>query len=412
MDRKQDSASTYRNGYIPEESLRRVKSNNEESSCRNTFFAPSGRAMTAQLYRASRVVESNPVTDLLMKTYGGVLAILNKHRQIVAVNDVALRALGVDDPNELLGLRPGEAVNCMHAQDGPDGCGTGKACRTCGAVLAIVASQTDEAPQERDCYISVRQGRRTVELEFLARAVPIQCREEPFTVLMLQDISDRKRRESLERTFFHDVHNTMAALKGTVDLMVMQGKVPGEIGENLSRLTLQVLEEMDLQRDMNRLERGEFEVQRGLYFPTQILNQVRDRFRDHALAGDRTIRYLFDGPEVMVHTSLALASRVLSNMVLNALEATPAGGRILVWWTVRGSRLVFKVWNEQSIPPEVARRVFERNYTTKPGRGRGTGTYGMKLLSEEYLDGEVCFVTSPLRGTMFRFALPVSDGAG
>jgi hypothetical protein len=67
----------------------------------------------------------------------------------------------------------------------------------------------------------------------------------------------------------------------------------------------------------------------------------------------------------------------------------------------------------------VALRIFEGQYTTKPGPGRGLGTYSMKLLAENYLDATVGFVTSPTRGTIFRLRIGcdkqdglADDGAG
>ena len=55
----------------------------------------------------------------------------------------------------------------------------------------------------------------------------------------------------------------------------------------------------------------------------------------------------------------------------------------------------------------VQRQVFNRSFTTK-GKGRGLGSYAMKLLGERYLQGKVSFTTDPEEGTTFRIELPVS----
>jgi sensor histidine kinase regulating citrate/malate metabolism len=65
------------------------------------------------------------------------------------------------------------------------------------------------------------------------------------------------------------------------------------------------------------------------------------------------------------------------------------------------------VWNHQSIPEDIARRVFQRNFSTKEEAGRGVGTYSMKLLGEQILGGRVRFSTSPEEGTVFSFSLPL-----
>jgi signal transduction histidine kinase len=100
--------------------------------------------------------------------------------------------------------------------------------------------------------------------------------------------------------------------------------------------------------------------------------------------------------------------RVLQNMVLNALEATPVGGVVRVGATVSSDAIEFAVWNDAVIPPEIARRIFQRNFTTKSELGHGYGTYSMKLLGERMLGGSVTFTSQPGEGTCFRCRLPRS----
>ena len=57
---------------------------------------------------------------------------------------------------------------------------------------------------------------------------------------------------------------------------------------------------------------------------------------------------------------------------------------------------------------EAQLQVFQRSFSTK-GRGRGLGTYSVKLLSERYLGGRVSFSSTPEAGTVFRLFLPRHD---
>ncbi|RJR33419.1 MAG: ATP-binding protein [Desulfobacteraceae bacterium] len=72
------------------------------------------------------------------------------------------------------------------------------------------------------------------------------------------------------------------------------------------------------------------------------------------------------------------------------------------------SCFIFNVWNRQAIPPRVALRIFQRNFTTKEEAGRGLGTYSMKFFGEKILGGQVSFTTSAESGTVFKFSLPIS----
>ena len=78
-----------------------------------TFFAPAWRPPRDQLIQELALVSNNPVIDGLIKTVGGLLAILNEHRQVLVVNQAFLNMLRIDDPESLHGLSPGEAIQCV-----------------------------------------------------------------------------------------------------------------------------------------------------------------------------------------------------------------------------------------------------------------------------------------------------------
>jgi signal transduction histidine kinase len=105
----------------------------------------------------------------------------------------------------------------------------------------------------------------------------------------------------------------------------------------------------------------------------------------------------------------AILRRVLGNMLRNALEAAPSGGPVTLGFTRDGSACRFWVHNPGAMPEEVRRQVFRRYFSTK-GRDRGLGTYSMKLLTEEYLRGEVGFTSDEPSGTKFTVTLPLELG--
>ena len=50
--------------------------------------------------------------------------------------------------------------------------------------------------------------------------------------------------------------------------------------------------------------------------------------------------------------------------------------------------------------------MFQRSFSTKAARGRGFGTYAMKVLGETVLGGKVGFTASWEEGTRFHIELP------
>ena len=76
------------------------------------------------------------------------------------------------------------------------------------------------------------------------------------------------------------------------------------------------------------------------------------------------------------------------------------GGIVTAGLRLEQGRAVFWVSNPEVMPESVRLQVFKRSFSTK-GHDRGLGTYSIKLLTENYLDGEVGFTSEAPEGTTF-----------
>lgn len=61
----------------------------------DTYFAPAERADEKELVAEIETVNKNPVMSGLLHSISGLLAILDEHRQIVALNDSFLKSLAL-----------------------------------------------------------------------------------------------------------------------------------------------------------------------------------------------------------------------------------------------------------------------------------------------------------------------------
>ena len=370
-----------------------------------TFFAPAARASKDQLARWAVVATRHPVMSAVLETLGGVVALLNPERQIVAVNHRLLEALGATDPKHALGLRPGEALGCTQVACAPNGCGTGRACATCGAAIAIVSAAEGQGPVERECLLTVVRKGKEESVEFLARARRIDIDGLPFTMVLLHDIQDQKRREVLERTFFHDILNTMGSLRTYGELVgTTRGRERDELLGEMDELLDRVVREVESHRDLVLAERGHYPVHPRALSGSEVLHELVVALARHEVSEGKRLE--IECADVRLSTDRTLLLRVLTNMVKNALEATPREGTVRAWCDATDDRVAFHVHNSGFIEPEVQRRIFQRSFTTKHGAGRGIGTYGMKLFTERCLNGQVRFESSPAGGTTFSVILP------
>lgn len=97
------------------------------------------------------------------------------------------------------------------------------------------------------------------------------------------------------------------------------------------------------------------------------------------------------------------------NLVINARDAMPRGGRIRVSARPAGDSILLEVADSgQGMPPEVQARAFEPFFTTKSdGRGTGLGlsmVYGFARQS----GGNAEIESTPGQGTLIRIALPAT----
>lgn len=373
-----------------------------------TYFAPAGRASTDELAEEIRFISHNAIIDGLMSVVGGCLAVLNEHRQVLAVNETLLRTIGVEDMGAVLGLRPGEALGCQYSAGHPDGCGTTAFCSTCGAAIAMVSSLTINHPVERTCALSVeRPAAPKVDLYLLVRSCPIEFEGRRFILLFIQDITRQHQWAALERVFFHDINNILTALIGTGYLLAR--KASGEtleLATEITQIARRLAQEVKIQQYLTQTGNGYQLVQSEVGIG-QVFTELNRMFHNHPAAVGKTLYFCQPETDFPFKTDFSLLLRVLGNMIVNALEATAAGGMVKIGYERSPETLIFEVWNREVIPADVAKKIFQRNFSTKGDMGRGLGTYSMKLFGEELLKGEVGFTSTPAEGTTFYCRLPV-----
>ncbi len=370
-----------------------------------TYFAKAEKADKNEIIREIEIVNKNPVMTGLLHSVSGLLAILDEHRQIVALNDSFMKMLGIDDPSECLKLRPGEALQCIHADEEPAGCGTTRFCSSCGAAIAIVSSLGQDKPVERICLLSAKKADTTIDLALLVRSQPIRIDGKRFLLLFLQDITLQQQRAALERTFFHDISNMLNGIVGASELLALKDS-KSNVVKIISQLSLRLQKEVEIQRCL--LENNHHLYQPVLHeiMPEQVIEELESFFANHPAARNKKLNFSSSGSIPPFKTDFSLLVRVLCNMITNALEATNENDVVKVWYEQKHNLLSFYVWNGKTIRQDITLRIFQRNFSTKGETGRGIGTYSMKLFGEKILGGKVRFTSSPEQGTVFEFSLP------
>jgi hypothetical protein len=392
-----------------------AKSNREDTPV--TPAVSQERASPAALEAEVQTVSHSPIVNALLEAADAGLLVLNRERQILATNRAPLLE-NLRHERRTIGLRPGEFFSCPRAVE--KGCGASEHCLACGTFRAVTQSQASGGTVEQECLLTTGDGANGTPLELNVRATQVDIDGKDYTVVSLRDISHEKRRQALERVFFHDILNTLSALANWTHLLNhASGERQERARARVTRLVGQLEREIQLQRTLLDAEQGKLRPQRIAVAPAALLADLQGMFADTQAARQRTLTVEDRCPGVELDTDPVLLVRVLVNMVKNAFEATAVGGKVRLWCEREsgpngGDVVGFHVHNAAEIPPAVAPHIFQRSFTTKPGTGHGLGTYGMRLLGERYLGGKVSFTTSGAEGTVFsiRLPLPAAVGAG
>jgi signal transduction histidine kinase len=205
----------------------------------------------------------------------------------------------------------------------------------------------------------------------------------------------------------HDLKNPLAALKGAAQLLREDLAHPGDIDRlAFAELMLDQIDRLDRLVDVyGRLARVE-----PVREPLDLNEMARATLALQSLASDGVaVKVELSDGELRCRGDREMLSRVLENLVRNAMEAMPDGGTV----TIRSARSGPAGNEAVSLSVEdtgtgmdarTRERAFDDFFTTK-ARGTGLGLAFVRRVVEAH-GGAVALESEPGRGTVVRVRLP------
>lgn len=337
-----------------------------------------------------------------------MLLALNTCRQIVFANKSGMEFLDQDNVEDLLGMRPGEAVGCLNAETGANGCGTSKHCRHC-QMLSTILRAVEGFENDAECRMLLRHDVRLEGVNLMVKASPVVIEDEHFVIFAITDMTHEHRRRAMERIFFHDVLNLAGGLRGLSELMLESAEACGGADElQIMHAGLESLvDEILSQRELTAAESGDLTPCVAPMETHAALASLVSLYTNLPVARGRNIVIAPESEGLTVHTDSRILSRVLGNLLKNGLEAEGEGGVVTLNCHLDGDQCRFSVHNPTPIADDLKNDIFRRTFSTKRG-DRGLGLYSVLLLTERYLGGEPGFTSSPEKGTEFFVRLPIN----
>lgn len=212
----------------------------------------------------------------------------------------------------------------------------------------------------------------------------------------------------------HDFNNALTIILGNVQLLLFSARTEEE------KETLRTIERVakDSARTVKRLQ--EFtrnKAQQQLYkldinaIVRDAIEMTKPKWKDDAQARGISIEVVSELREVSCSAgNVSELLEVITNMIFNAIEAMPQGGRIELETFERNGKVFIRIRdNGIGMTEEVRQKVFEPFFTTKPFTNSGLGlsmSYGII----RRFGGEIEVESELGRGTTFTISLPVRSG--
>lgn len=370
-----------------------------------TEFAPAERVPLEIVHKQSSLIEEIPIIPRILEGVLNFILILNEQRQIIYATENFLKFTVHKDLKRIIGLRPGEALGCVHSSKTVGGCGTTKFCSECGAVKSILNAISGFKNIE-ECRIMRAIVGIPEALDLLVHSSPFEYKGEKFILVSIIDISHIKRRTVLERIFFHDILNSASGLHALLEQL--REECPPNIEQDIDialRAAHEIVEEINSQRELVLAENNELKIRPFPIYTHDLFELAYSQIKSNYVVREKHFKIADESANILIISDPVILKRVLINLLKNAFEAIGTGKTVTIKSIQKNGKVIISVNNPGVMSEKVKLQVFNRSFSTK-GDGRGVGTYSIKLLTEGYLNGSVWFESNEEQGTTFFIALP------
>jgi signal transduction histidine kinase len=272
--------------------------------------------------------------------------------------------------------------------------------RTVG--LMLIDAAADALTPDARAVLEVLAGQVAIAIE--------DCRLVEENVWLERRLAQGERLAALGQmaaTVAHEVRNPLSAIKSIAQVMREDEQLSSEYGRDLNLI---VGETDRLSRSVTQLLNYARTTPPAIApcRADELAQSVTELFRAEAAAASIELECVATTAQELDGVRAAATRDALSNLLLNALQATPANGRIRIETRTDDANLLFTVTDSgPGIAKELRERIWEPFFTTRQ-RGTGLGLAIVRKRMEDIggttrllADGEVT------EGARFELRLPL-----
>lgn len=250
---------------------------------------------------------------------------------------------------------------------------------------------------------------------------PVQRQGRPLLFSIVHDVTKRvqaeEMRQRVEAMLRHDLKSPLSGILGLSKLVedrTQEDKVREWAGA-IRECCEGMLQLVELNLDIFRMEQGLFKLEPTRCDLARLLHRMRLSMSSALVSRELDMPILLEsvplGPEVALPISCnaPLVENMFSNLLQNALEASPQRATITVQIVPNGKTLTVGIHNQGAVPEDIRHCFFQKYATSGKRNGTGLGAYSARLIAQAH-GGDITFHSSESEGTRVLVTLPVEPG--
>jgi signal transduction histidine kinase len=210
------------------------------------------------------------------------------------------------------------------------------------------------------------------------------------------------------RSIVHDLKNPLNIISITAEMAGTEKSTPETRKLSKYRIMKQVDRISDLVNEILEFTQGS----QAAFVPAPVdygvfVQQLIEEIRPEIDLKSAAIEFENEPPSVKMLINPKRLRRVFLNLIYNATDAMPTGGKIILRFSISGGDAITEIEDTgPGIAQEVADRLFDAFVTFGKAHGTGLGLSISKKIIEDH-HGRISARNEPGRGAVFSFALPI-----